>query len=841
MRQVIIHIGLFILLHSAAGQPVPSPDQFLSFQYGKTFTPYHLKVQYFKEIAASSSRVKLDTYGTTYEGRPLLLAVISSPENLNKLDSIRLNNIRRTGLSPGEPEDNTVAIVWISFGVHGNEASASETSLALLYELVQEKDNLYEGWLENVVVIIDLCLNPDGHSRYTNWFRQVNVNPPNPFPQGWEHNENWPGGRGNHYLSDLNRDWSWLLQRETKARMKEYHRWMPHVHVDVHEMEYNSSYYFAPAARPFHKFITLWQHQFQEQIGHNHTKYFDKNNWEYFTGETFDLFYPGYGDTYPIFNGAIGMTYEQGGGGEAGVMIQKKNGDTITLQERILHHLTTCLSTVEIVSKNANRLISEFNSFWESSRESPTGKYRTYIVRERTGMGKIKLLCDLLDQHYIEYGTIRASQRTTVFDYQDGNTKQIVVEAGDLIIQTSQPKAILTQVLFDPVAFLEDSLTYDITSWSLPYVFGLEAYASDQEIYQDAIFKLHTQNNEYVENAYAYIMEWGSVVEAKVLANMLTIGLKPRVAFSPFKIRLKEYDPGTLIILRADNSAFGMDFDRVIKDVASNWQVEIKGVESGWTEEGPDLGSNQFKLLEKPKILLIGGEGTSATSFGHIWHYFEQIIGYPITIVRSDNIDRVDLHAFNTIIMPSGAYKDFGILAEDLKEWVSRGGTLISNSYANKWLEKTNIFSLVSEAVDLVEEDSDKESKEKNKLVVFADRDRERLSDESRGAFIRCSVDNTHPLGFGLHRDLFILKTSNLTFLPIENSWNVGTYPEELMISGFVGARLKKKIPNTISFAVEDMGNGRVVYFIDEPLYRGFLINGQLLFANALFFVGAGQ
>jgi hypothetical protein len=838
MRKAGICIGLLFFTLSCVCQTVISPDQFLSFQYGKAFTSYYLKVQYFKEVAASSPRVRLNNYGTTYEGRPLLQAIVSSSGNIDDLDSIRINNVRRTGLMPGTFRKDSVAIVWFSFGVHGNEASASETALALLYELVRD-GNPYEEWLENVIVIIDLCLNPDGHARYVNWFKQVGVIPPNPFPDGWEHRENWPGGRGNHYLFDLNRDWTWLQQTETKARLKQYHRWMPHIHVDVHEMEYNSSYYFAPAAKPFHNYIPAWQPTFQELVGRNHAKYFDENNWNYFTGETFDLFYPGYGDTYPIFNGAIGMTYEQGGGGKAGVAVLRDNGDTITLHERILYHFTTCLSTIEAASQNADLLISEFTTFWNLNSDPP-GQYKTFIIKNSNRTGNIKQLCELLDQHFIEYGTLRTSLSIQAFDYQEGTTGQIDVGAGDLIIYAGQPKSLLTQVLFDPVARLEDSLTYDITSWSLPYAFGLETYASTQEIIPEAIFELPIQQDVKLDIALAYIFEWGSTVEVKLLADLLTMGLKPRVALSPFKLNGKNYDRGTVVLLRADNLTTGKNFDRIIRDLASTRQIAITGVESSWTEEGPDLGSNQFKLVCKPKILLIGGEGTSATSFGQAWHYFEQIIGYPATLIKTNQIDKINLQDFTTIIMPSGNYSDMEIKSEELKEWVNQGGTLIAIAHASSWLEKTRIFGIVAGTENQNEVES-----EEHKMIastrIFADRYREKLSNASSGAFIQCSVDNTHPLGFGLPPDLFVLKTNELIYSPIEEGWNVGFFPEDLMISGFVGTRLKKKISNTISFAVQDIGNGRVVYFIDDPLYRGFLVYGQVLFANAIFITGVAQ
>ena len=355
-NSLYLSISIFVFCFSSINaQSVQSPSEFLGYKIGTRFTRHHKVIAYFKHISETSNLVSIEKYGETNENRPLYVSYISSEENIQNIEKVREDNLKRTGISEGNPTTE-IGIVWMSYNVHGNEASSTEAAMITLYNLITKKQN----WLKNTLVIIDPCLNPDGRDRYANWYNQIKSTPYNTNPNVIEHNEPWPGGRPNHYLFDLNRDWAWATQIETQQRLKIYNKWMPHIHVDFHEQFINSPYYFAPGAEPFHEIISDWQRNFQTEIGKNHAKYFDEKGWRYFTKESFDLLYPSYGDSYPTFMGAIGMTYEQAGHGKAGLGIIIDNKTELSLKDRIEHHTTTGLSTVEIASKNAVKMIEEF-------------------------------------------------------------------------------------------------------------------------------------------------------------------------------------------------------------------------------------------------------------------------------------------------------------------------------------------------------------------------------------------------------------------------------------------------------------------------------------------------
>ncbi|MBC7901997.1 MAG: zinc carboxypeptidase, partial [Gemmatimonadaceae bacterium] len=402
-----------------------SPSQFLGYELGSHYTPHFNIVNYFNHVAAQSpSMVRIEQYGKTNEGRPLILAYIAAPEKLNDLENIRKNNMRlaSSSLDKMAANENAPAIVWLSYNVHGNEPSSSEAAMMTIYELVNPANSRSKEWLKNTVVIIDPCINPDGRDRYANWVNTVTGMTPNPNFLAREHMEPWPGGRSNHYNFDLNRDWAWQTQVESVQRMIKYNQWLPHVHVDFHEQGYNEPYYFAPAAEPFHEVITTWQRDFQTQIGKNHAKYFDQNGWLYFTKERFDLFYPSYGDTYPTYSGAIGMTYEQGGGPRGGLAVTIEDGDTLTLLDRLTHHYTTGMSTVEITSLNAQKVVSEFRKYFNAAVQTPGGEFKSYVVRD-DGTDRITRLKSLLKKNDISWVQLNGGNEITGLSYESGKNE----------------------------------------------------------------------------------------------------------------------------------------------------------------------------------------------------------------------------------------------------------------------------------------------------------------------------------------------------------------------------------------------------------------------------------
>jgi hypothetical protein len=811
----------FLTFGNILSQNIKSPSEFLGYEIGSRFTRHHKVVEYFKYVSNTLSNVKLEKYGETNEHRPLYLSYISSQENINNLENIRKTNLSQTGIINGN-SDNKTAIVWLSYNVHGNEASSTEASMLTIYELVTAK----KSWLKNTVIIMDPCINPDGRDRYVNWFNQVKSTPFNITQDAKEHHEPWPGGRPNHYLFDLNRDWAWATQIETQQRIKIYNKWMPHIHVDFHEQGINSPYYFAPAAEPFHEIITDWQRDFQTQIGKNHANYFDKEGWLYFTKESFDLLYPSYGDTYPTFMGAIGMTYEQAGHGRAGLGIQTDEGEVLTLKDRALHHMTTGLSTVEISSRNAEKLNSEFKKFFKNKNL----EYKSFVLKN-DNEDKINRLIDLLDTHEIKYeyaikGTIKG------YRFNTEKEEKFTTSNGDLVIHTNQPKGKMVKVLFEPKAKLSDSLTYDITAWSLPYAHGFDAIASKTKVSSIESKAEKSITNTIDKSAYAYISKWNSLEDATFLGALLQQNITPRFSEKIFSLEGKTYDPGTLIILRNDNRT--SDFDEKLNKIANKHQRKIQLVATGFVDSGLDFGSYSVKPINKQKIALLSGKGTSSLSFGEIWHFFETELKYPLTILNSDYFSKTNFSKYDVIIIPNGYYSNVlhKTTLDKLSTFVSAGGTLIVignalNSFADK------------KGYSLKSKESKKDSTKYN-LTPYADQERKSIQNLITGAIFKSKVDVTHPLAFGYKSDYFSLKLSGTSFNYLENGINVAYFDKDTEnVSGYAGSRAIKNIPESLLFGEEQKGRGSIVYMVDNPLFRSFWHNGKLFLANAVFLLNS--
>jgi hypothetical protein len=876
MAKKLLLVGLlFSFTFAAIAQQIKSPAEFLGYRLGDQFTSHYRIVEYFKYVAATSKNVKLVQYGTTNEGRPLLAMFIASAENIDRLEDIRRNNLRLAGLeevavnssskevavksgsgskgsatatatSSSSPATATATsstaaatiktppvITWLSYNVHGNEPASSEAAMLTLFDMVDPANTQTQAWLKNTVVVIDPCLNPDGRERYVNFYNSVKGAAPDANPTSREHAEPWPGGRINHYYFDLNRDWAWQTQKETQARLALFNQWLPQVHVDYHEQGYNAPYYFAPAAEPYHKNITAWQREIQVIIGKNNAKYFDKNGWMYFTKQEFDLLYPSYGDTYPIYNGSIGMTYEQGGI-SAGLAVITRSGDTLTLADRIAHHHSTGLSTVETSSAYAQKLLDEFKKFFDNSRQNPPGEYKTFIIKN-DNLDKINKLGELLTRNGIKY-SFGLSGQVTGFNYQTGKAGQYSVKAADMVINAYQPKSVLLNVLLEPRTFVADSNTYDITAWSLPYAYGLDAYAVKESL-KPVAGRAH---NTIVlaappvssSRVYAYVSSWQSVNDVKLLSALLKKNIKVRYSEKAFEAGGKKFNAGSLLITRAGNDR--ADFDRVVMETAAELNNELTPLLSGFVEKGADLGSNVIRYVHQPRVMLITGEGSSSEAMGEIWHFFEQQINYPVTLVRYQDLNRVRLGDFDVAIFPDGNYDDFP--SDKLQSWVKDGGKLIAIGNVVSQLVDKKGFTIKKK-----EDKKDDKTDAKNKATLhpYENRERDAIRSSVPGSIYKLTLDNTHPLGFGLSAAYFTLKLNDDIYDYLgDDGWNVGTIKKDGYVAGFVGEKSLDKIKDGMLLGVQNSGRGSVVYIVDDPMFRSFWENGKLLFSNAVFMVG---
>jgi len=819
MKKLLLALFLAITFLTYPQNTLQSPSEFLGHEIGDQFTRHSDVVDYFEHVSDNSKLVRYYTYGKTNERRPLTYAIISSEENQQKIQNIRLAHLKNAGIINGN-SDPKIAVVWLSYNIHGNEASSTEAAMQTMYELITKKTD----WLQNTVIIMDPCVNPDGRDRYVNWYNQTKRAPYDTNQVATEHKEPWPGGRPNHYLFDLNRDWAWATQVESQQRLKIYNQWMPHIHVDFHEQGINEPYYFAPAAEPFHEIITPWQRDFQTQIGKNHAKYFDKEGWLFFTRERFDLLYPSYGDTYPTFMGAIGMTYEQAGHGRAGLGIETDEGHILTLKDRALHHTTTGLSTIEISSKNATKLITEFKKFFNNSDL----KYKSYVLNGK--QDKIEALTKLLDIHEIQYGFTNTS-KASGFNFRENKSGSINAN-GALVVSTNQPKGKMIKVLFEPSAKISDPLTYDITAWSIPHAYGLDAIASTSLIPANGNKKNNFKNNTPSPSGAGYIAKWNSLKDAIFMTELLQKGIKVRFSEKDFSNNGTNFKKGSLLITKSDNKKVN-DYDNIVIKLANKHRRSLYATPTSFASSGVDFGSPDVKLIHKTRIAVLKGKYTSSLSYGEIWHFFEQQLKYSITSIDTDYFEEIDLSKFDVLILPDGKYNQYlkkENLLLKLKKWTKNGGKIIAIANAVDFFAGKEGYNLVKNTTE------EKKNDTTGNLVPYDQREREQVKDFITGSIFKTKVDTSHPMAFGYNDTYFSLKLGSNSYKLLENGYNVAYIKEPQSVSGFAGKDAIKKLNNSLIFGETRIGSGSIIYMVDNPLFRSFWENGKLFFVNAIFF-----
>ncbi len=810
--------ALFLILVSYSvginGQ-IQSPNDFFGYELGDNFSRHHQVVDYFQHLEQNSSEIKLVPYGETIEGRLLQLIFISASENLKNIEDIRTSHMQDSNSTIG-PKNNDKVIVWLSYSVHGNESSSTEASMKTAYDLISK----YQNWLKDAIIILDPCINPDGRDRYVNFYNQSKSMPYDTNRYTREHEEPWHSGRTNHYIFDLNRDWAWLSQIESQQRIKQYNKWLPHIHVDFHEQGINSPYYFAPAAEPLHEVITEFQKDFQNDLGRNHAKYFDKEGWFYFTKQHFDILYPSYGDSYPMYLGSIGMTYEQAGGGIAGLSVDNDEDIELTLKDRIKHHYTTGISTVEMAVNNKLQLIQNYKAYFSDKNL----RYKNFVLEGNED--HLSDLADFFDKHKIKSERLLKNTSVRGFDYQKQKNTTTYFSKNALVVSTNQTKGKMAHVLLEPNTKLNDSLTYDITAWSLPYAYGLKAIATRESLntipYEVRKIKIDQTNID----AYGYALPYKSFRDSKFLAALLMEGLGVRINIIPITNSGRNWEEGSIFILKGDNLK-KINFTNTLEKLSQEHNRIIYPIETGYSDMGPDLGADELKLIKSPRVAVFKNDFTSSYRYGEVWHFFEQELEYPLMQVNQNHLDKI-LPEIDILIIPGGFYSEWlnSKTEKKVHEWLNKGGKIVAISSALNLFANTDNFNLKKKG----------DPNQDNTMIPYSKMERNEISKITTGSIYEASIDKTHPLGFGLSR-YYTLKLDSDAYSLLEDEGNIFMLNSDAKpLAGFIGHLAKENQKTSLLFGQERYGNGKLIYLVDNMLFRGFWYSGKQVFSNAIFF-----
>jgi len=804
---------------------IPKPKDIIYHEVGEWHVTHDRLVNYMKALAAAApGRIKLETMGFTYEGRPQVLLIITSPKNQQRLEEIRLQHIQLTdpNASGSLNIDNMPIVVYIGHSIHGNESSGANASLLSAYYLAAAQGKQIDELLDNTVILFDPSFNPDGLQRFSTWANQHKSKNLVTDPNDREYNEVWPGGRFNHYWFDLNRDWLPAVHIESQNRLKWFHRWKPNILTDHHEQGSNASFFFQPGVPSRVNPLTPAKNQeLTDKLGKFHAAFLDRIGSLYFTKENYDDFYYGKGSTYPDINGAIGILFEQAS--SRGHAQETANG-ILKFPFTIKNQFTTTLSTLEGAKALRKEFLQWQRDFYTAAvSKTDAASRQAYVFGDKSDKAKTYHFIQMLLQHQIEVNKIKG--------WKDGNFDSESAYA----IKLNQPQKVLIRTIFETMHDYKDSLFYDITSWSMPLAFGLPFKQVDLPAanYGDKLESISFPKGELTgKSEYGYLFEWDEFYTPRALYELQQEGLLVKVATSPFEMAINgsvvKFDYGTIMVpVKFQTVSSGKVYD-VIKSVAEKNGIKIYGVQTGNVQMGIDLGSSKFITVTKPSIAMITGAGVNATDAGEVWHLLDQRMNIPATHLEPAIFNRAELDRYNTLILVGGTYSDLNV--GKLKSWVQGGGVLILTEEAISWASQNGISNATIKKID--------PPVDSTKRLPYTIREQIDGAQQMYGAIFGADVDLTHPLAYGYNEKVVSLFKANKIFMeknknPYACPFYYGSNPLQ---SGWVSRENGNAVKNSAAVLVNTVGSGRVINIADNPNFRAFWLGGMKLFMNAIFF-----
>lgn len=796
---------------------VPSPEEFLGYGIGEHHTRHDLIVAYLEKLAEVSDRATIQKYGKTHEGRKLVMLTISSPKNHSNLAAIKSAHLAFTDPSQSVSNYGDVPIfINLAYNVHGNEPSSSEAALLAAYTFVASENPEILNYIDNAVIFIDPTINPDGRDRHTQWANTYQGSPEVSDPQDAEHNEYWPMGRTNHYWFDLNRDWLLGIHPESRGKLNWYHQWYPNVVTDFHEMGTQSSYFFEPMKTNGSLNPIMPKENYEDLntlFGNEFAKALDSIGSLYFTKEVFDGTYPGYGSSYPDLQGGLGLLFEQAS--SRGHRQTTAFGE-ITFAFTIRNQYTSSITTVKTAVNNKAYMRKYQQQFFKSAlANAGKSKIKGYTFGDAHDQNRTKAFVDKLLLHKID-----------------------VYKAGDrYVVPTRQPQYRMVQTMFETYEKYRDSVYYDASAWSVANFYNMKYKTTNTLNLGD---KITTTDNlvkvtPVQKSDYAYVMDWDDYNAPAALYHLQQKGIVASSAAKPFTVKTgnttKNFNYGAVLIPVSLQKMDANGIFNLLKEVQNKFEVPIVAVNTGLNLGGVDMGSRFITPIKKTKAAMLIGDGVRSYEAGEVWHLLDTRVHMPITKIPMRNFDRANFDKYNVMVMVSGRYNLSEKQQDKIKDWTSKGNTLITIGTASKWVIDKK---LVKEK--LTESEKDSTITVVQKPYVDAG---ENIGKESVGGVIlKADIDHTHPLAFGYHDESIPVYKNNTVWLsPSDNAYaTVAKYSKDPHIDGFLTKKnMEENVKQSASLIVSKLGRGRVVLFADNPNFRGSWYGTNRLFLNALF------
>ena len=783
-------------------ESIPKPSEIIGHEVGEWHVTHDKLVQYMYAVAESSDRVLIEETGKTYENRPLLILKVSSNKNIKVLEKIQKKHIEISNGKKMNEFENMPAVVYQGYGVHGNEASASNASILGIYYLAASNSEETNEILNNTVILFDPCLNPDGFQRFANWVNSNKNLVPNPDNNDREFSEVWPGGRTNHYWFDLNRDWLPVQLPESQARVKTFTEWLPNIVTDHHEMGTNSTFFFQPGVPSrVNPLIPNLNQELTEKIAKYHADYLDKIGSLYYSKEDYDDFYFGKGSTYPDANGGIGILFEQG---SSRGHIQNSQNGILTFPFAIRNQLTTTLSTLKAASSLKNELLAYMNTFYVNNfNESAKSKYMGIGFGNNQDKTSSYQLAKILKAHKID-----------VFETNDQKFKYYV--------PIKQKKSKLIKAMFDTQTKFEDSLFYDVSAWTFPLAFNLN-YDFLKESFD--VNKLFEKPVGKVSDfsTYAYLIKPHDYNIPAFINYLQEKKIRLKSSSKSFKIKNNFFDYGSILIPVEGQSQKPEKLFNLLTNISNKTGIDVYALSSGY-EDNIGVGSNSFTTILKPKVGLIVGNGVRAYDAGEIWHLFDTRYKIPITKIDIKNLNRANLLEYSHIILPSYSGKNIDI--KKIENYLKNGGNLIAYRSSINWLKENKIIN-----IDFLKNDKYASN------ISFEDRGKFTGSQVIGGTIFNTKIDKSHPINFGIINDnLPTFKNNTIFMKPEKNSFNNPIqYSKNALLSGYISNDNLELLIKSVPFKIKRYFSGKIFLFADNTNFRAFWYGTNRLLMNTIY------
>jgi hypothetical protein len=497
------------------------------------------------------------------------------------------------------------------------------------------------------------------------------------------------------------------------------------------------------------------------------------------------------------------------------------------------------MATIKVSCENSDKLISEYDKFFDESTKNPQFRFKSVIIKGTNNRSDVSELLKLLDRNQIKYSyAANTGKKFKGFDYYLHKNGELSIDKGDILISAFQPQSHLVQVLFEPDCKISDSLSYDITSWSVPYAYNLKAFATNDKVAADTGKDEQNETGKIQgeKSTYAYITNFTGFNELKLIAALYKKNVKIRYSLYPVTLDGKSYNRGSIIIARGDNTKLAGEFDNIIATAANECKVDLTATNTGLVDSGKDFGSQYSPLMKKRDVAILCGEGTSSISAGELWFFFERELNYPVSLINTEITRNPDLRNYEILILSSGNYSK---LKDTIVDWVKRGGRIIALESSISTFSGIKTTALAKAIETRAAENKAAEKKIKSddttllKKYEFEIEGRYRLSDRSEGSIYKTKLDDTHPYAFGLGKEWYVMKRSP-GYPYLDKGSNIGYVPDKDPVAGFAGYKFKEKVKSTIVIGSETIGKGQVIYITDDPYFRGFWKSGRVLLGNAV-------